>query len=690
MFPMWIDMSGLYKKAGLLLLLSLALLLGLPDLCTAAPASSGVDIAISSGFDGRCKLGGFNPVLVELYAGNGGCKGELQLKSGEIILKSPVELAAGAKKIIRFSIPLFRPDQRLEALFSSPGGSGSRAEHQPQILPEKTLFIGILGDSPGELDYLKDMDTSGLGGGGVEVVNLREKLDYSLEELENINFIFLEDFNTAALDQSGSRLLAEWVKLGNCLLAGAGDHRGKNLAGLLSGIHSPTFLGEGVVVPVEGGLAGKAPEAAMAVLVKQLTPHAAAKALRGGGLQQRAAGAARLSGAAEGELLPGKSSLYFSFSLLLLYLLVILAAILAGQKIKWAYAAAVSSFSLLFLGLSLYSGIFGPAAGGAAVRLHGDMAVTHALNCVYSGEGGEGSLKIPGASFAWALGSGWNSDALCSGVSYTGGEGRYIYTCSYGPGTTGDNALTLDGDGAVSGEIVNPLASAMESCFLLVGDTAIPVGSLEGRERFSVDYRLDHNLGGSGDYNYLDLLYRAAGLGDSRRQLLDYYFYNLEDDRPGGRLIGFSREKAAAEINGDVENMDLLVLNVFPVGFNSGEGLLNLPPEWIKPVVDCGPAAENEFRREYAPGTGGELKMHYILPAGLKPREISLTGPSPGEAGDVMAYNRKTGAWEKLPGTTLAGEKLLDCVSSGPLALKIAPGSSILIPQLAVKGSEER
>jgi hypothetical protein len=163
------------------------------------------------------------------------------------------------------------------------------------------------------------------------------------------------------------------------------------------------------------------------------------------------------------------------------------------------------------------------------VKVHGEMTVTHALNCVYPGNGIGGSLKIPGASFAWATGSGWKPDALSQSISYAGEEGRYIYTCSYESGTPGDNALNLGADGTVSGEIVNPLARDMENCFLLAGDTVIPVGRLEGRERFTVDYRLDHTLGGSGDYNYLNLLYRSAGLADSRRQLLDYYFL-----QPGG------------------------------------------------------------------------------------------------------------------------------------------------------------
>lgn len=651
----------------------------------AVRAASGVDIAIRSGFDGRCKLGGLNPVVVDVKAVSGGCRGILRLKAGERTYSTPVELAGGAGKAVRFSIPFFGADERIEATFAGEGAELARVEHTPVILPEKTLFFGVLSDSPASLSCLNDLDTFEPGGGKAVMVALDRQLPYSLEELENINFIVIEDFRTAELAGSKAGLLEDWVRLGNCLLVGAGEYAQKNLTGVLAGLREPLRLGDGVVVPVAGGIAGKTPEFLGTVIGKHVTPYALAKAVKGSGLRRRTAGAVKLGGAAGEAIRPEKNSLYFVFSLLLLYVAAVGAAALAGKRLKWAYGAVVVSFSLLFLGLSMFSGIFKAAAGGAGVRVHGSVNRTYLLTCVYPYRGNGVRIAVPGASFASAPGGG-EADALSRGVYCSGRTGHYVHSSSFEPGGAGEVVLAVSEDGVLSGEIVNPLPQAMENCFLIVGDTVIPVGKMGGREKFSVKYRLDHNLKGTGDYNYLELLYRAAGVQDNRRQLIDYYFYHVDDYQPGGRLIGFAREAAAAEIDGGSLSIRRTVMNVFPINIQPGGGRINLPPEIVRPVAGYGPAEEGEAGREYSGAPGGELKLYYVMPPGLEPAEIVFTGTAGAGEKNVFIFNRAGGRWEILGEEVLAGERLRDYLFDGPLILSLRGGARALIPQVAVKG----
>ncbi len=72
-----------------------------------------------------------------------------------------------------------------------------------------------------------------------------------------------------------------------------------------------------------------------------------------------------------------------------------------------------------------------------------------------------------------------------------------------------------------------------------------------------------------------------------------------------------------------------------------------------------------------------------------KPFEISFTGP-PGQAGEIVrVYSRSSKTWDDVKGGALAGEKLQDCVSGGPLVLKISGGGRAGVPQITVKGATE-
>jgi hypothetical protein len=665
----------------------------LPATVIKADASPGLDLTVVSGFDGKCKLGGLNPVVVIVEAKESGYSGLLKVKAGERTYSCRIELASGSRKEVRFTIPFFRANDRIEVVFESGGQVLADAVSTPEILPERTIFIGGVSDSPQNLYYLKEMDTSELGGGKVEIVSLGGDLNYSLAELENMNLIVIEDSRKVNFSERAAKLLQEWVKSGNCLLIVAGESPPAAFAGIIKDLSRPASLGDGIIVPVDGGVLAKSPQFVQGIILKHVTPYAVAKAVNGSGLPKQIKGAGNLNGVADNTLRPDKNTMHFILSFLVLYMFTALVAAFSVKRLKWVYAALVGASCLVFLVLSLTSGIFKPAAAGAAVRVHGTATRTYALTCIYPYGEDEVRVKSPGAFFTSALdGGGWESDPSSGEVKYSGKTGKYIYTSSLDLNGAEDSALVADSSGILSGELKNPLPDKLENCFIIFGDTVIPVGDLAGREKISLNYRLDYNLRGSGDYNYLAALCRAAGTQGLRRQMVDYYFYNVDDWQTGGRLIGFSSETGDLEINGNRQKTKYTVLNVFNIAVAEASQELFLPGETIRPVVDYGPGSagsEGTGKREYPGEEGREMKVYFVLPPGLKSFEISITG-TPGRAGEsVRVYSRNSKAWDEVKGGTLAGEKLQDCVSGGPLILKISGGGRTGIPQIAVKGATE-
>jgi len=429
------------------------------------------------------------------------------------------------------------------------------------------------------------------------------------------------------------------------------------------------------------------------LILKQITPYAVDKAVNGSSLSKQIKGAGNLNGAADNALSPNKSIVYFIFALLTLYAAAALAAALFVNRLKWLYAALVGISCLVFLGLSWSSGIFKPAAAGAAVKVHGAVTRTYALTSVYPYGQEEVRVKIPGAFFASALDDGgWEAGPSSEEVKFSGKTGQYIYSSSLETTGAGDAALSFDSSGILRGEIKNPLPDRLENCFVLWGDTVIPVGNLAGREKISLNYRPDYNLKGSGDYNYLAALYRASGIQGLRRQLIDYYFYNVDDWQSGGRLIGFSGETGDLEINGIRQKAKYTVLHVFNIAVAGGSQETYLPGETIRPVVDYGPGgagSEGAAKREYPGEDGKEMKVYFVLPPGLKPLGISFTAP-PGRAGGiVLVYNYSSKAWDDPGGGSPTGERIQDYVTGGPLLLKICGGARATLPQIEVKGVRE-
>lgn len=682
------------KKPGIriwwtwIICLGLCLTVFLP---AAGADSAPVEMTVQLGFDNKCRLGGINPVTVTLATANGPYSGWLRVTTGAAEYRCPVEIGAGARKELRFSLPFFKANQTVEAVFEQNGQVLAQAVQSPDVFSERTVMIGVLSDSPGQLGWLTDVDMKESGGGKTEVIDLGRSLKYSREELENFNFIVIEDFPTASLTKQESGLLEEWIQRGNCILVGAGDRSGKTLTGICDGLVEAQPLGEGMIIPVPAGLLNNDPQTIQGILTHYITPYALNKGIHGTGLAGRIKGITNYTGVADYALKPGTEFLYFMVSLLALYMISVVVSIFTAGRLPWLYAGLVVFFSILFLILPSHNGLNQPACAGAAVRVYGPPTHTYTLTCLHPFSAEGVSVADPAASFTWLLGdSAAVIDAFSGELTCNTQNTFYTYTQTTEMSSVESISLSVDDAGRISGRLTNPLPEQLEHCFVIFGDTSIPVGSLDGKESVAVDYRLNHNLQGSGDYNYLASLHSAAGMQDIRRQLIDYYFYNIDDLKPGGRLIGFSTVTKPVEVDGRSQPVRYSVMHVFAVDIPGRNQPIILPAETIRSIADRGTDGtgnENGVKRELPGKPGGEARIYYVMPPNLEPLDISVTGIlPPGGRNRITVYNRSREAWEDLDENRLIGERVQSLVDSGPLLLQVTGDYRSSLPQIAVRG----
>lgn len=657
------------------------------DLETFAETGNAV-ISAEIGFQGRCKIGEMNPIKVVLTGQDSEIKGQLLIRTHGKIYAHSVELAANTKKSFSFSIPWMQPNGSLEISIESDGKIIEKQNAKVEAFPRDTVFVGILTDRPESMNGLREIEALPFSEPKIQVIPLQMNMDYGPQEMESINFILVDNFYIAGMPQESQEKLKKWVKSGNTMLVGAGQYGYKTLTGILEGIDGVHRMGQGFVVVLPSDLEGQQGTYIKNLLEEWITPIGLSKLMESNIRQRQIQESRKLYETANQLMNPAYQDLLFWGALLLIYLLLIAIAIFVENKFKSLCAVIIFSFCVLFYGIALWGGIQRTKAVSAGVALYDGDRKEYRITNIYPYEHSPYTIHQTNAFSMDVLDrEGIFINPVQGEVRLSPKDQPHVFSFLQEDLERTNLTLGIDKEGMVKGNLKNPLAQKMDSCFLLLGNTMIPIGLLEGKENVEICYRLDHDLSNKGDYNYLADIYEKGGLKDEQRQLFDYYFYQIQDGRDLIKFFGFSKEEKEIWINGHRRATPQISLNVFDVSLEKNKDGVILPMGVVQPMT-AKKELQGNLRKELLLEEGKSTVFYYVLPKGIRINEIELTAKAEASYVELEVYNQQDRVWEVLKERILEEKEAAVYGKNGLLQLRIKGDGRIIIPQISVKGYE--
>lgn len=222
----------------------------------AGQENSAISMDVQYGYDNTAKGGRYIPVEVVLKSsGTERFFGQIQVLSMEsdydvYRYDYPVELEAGGETEISMDIPLGNSgDQLFVRLVDTDGELVLYRRIKLNINPDiPELFIGVLSDTPENLEYLNGI--------GVDYSALRTRT-FQLDEtnfpekeisLDQLDVILISNYRIRDLSPAQSQALIEWVRGGGTMILGTGarvdDTLGRFAPELLSESYDPPEVRE--------------------------------------------------------------------------------------------------------------------------------------------------------------------------------------------------------------------------------------------------------------------------------------------------------------------------------------------------------------------------------------------------------------------------------------------------------------
>lgn len=653
-----------------------------------------INISIEAGFDGKCKAGGINPIKIELSSNDSDFEGDLKLNIDDKVFIYPVSLYRNTKKEFLFSIPILKGNEIIEVSLQKNEKVIKSIEESLEVLPKGSIFIGILSDTPQNYYGISKIDNNLFKDYDIEVVNMDYELKYNLLELKNFNFLLIDNFNVENLSNESQQNLKKWTANGNIVLVGANKYSYKTLTGIFKDLKDIKKIGNGFSIPIKENMEGNT-EVIQNTIQKYITSFGVNKIITKNNLEKKVQNINNLYGAVDEILKPNANTVYLLLSCLTVYL-ILLGIFIHFDRKTWAFSITIISFSIILYGLSVCGGIQKCSTISTSMKIHNNGVNSYSLINIYPNKRDDIYLKFPENSLMDAINTqNYTIDPIEKKVNFikkhdleedTSEDEIYaLYKEEHEPYEKEDIKITIEKENIINGEIFNPLPDKMYDCFLMIGDTVISVGDLDGKERRDISYNIDNNLINLGDYNYLQTIYDKTELKDYQKDMFEYYFYNLDDFSYGPRLIGFSRGKEKISINNTDRNIKNVVCNVFDVKIDYTDKQIFMPCGIIKPIIEYGENEEVQERKEYIL-EDKELKIYYVMPKDIKVESISLyTKVDDGEI-SLEVFNQKENKWNILNYETFTKDDIPKYISKGFLEIRVQGNGRIIIPQISVKG----
>ncbi|MBF8982522.1 hypothetical protein IZY60_03120 [Lutibacter sp. B2] len=667
------------------LILFMTLLIPLEE----AYAFSNLDVSIEAGFDLKCKSGGINPVKVIVESKEKEVKGNVKINVDGRIYTHHVDLGPNAKKELLFSIPIFKENEDIIVEFENNGEVLESKTISPDILGEDTILAGILSDTPENIYYLEELKNYVPSNKNVEVINLDKDMKYSLKEIDNFNFIVVDNFNTENLLPESQKTIKSWISKGNSVLIGANKYDYKTLTGIFEGIKDTKQIGDGYIIPVKGDLENSDIEFIKNTIEKYITPTALSKVLQGNDLKGKIQDSKNLYPAVEHLLKSSYNSVFCLIAFLVIYFIFMGVAIYLGKN-KWLFTSVIMSLFVLFYVFALWGGFQKSKVVGADIKIYNNGITSYSLSTIYPYKQSQVSVHVKDALYIDDVNSDeYSINPIEQKINYTSvteDSPLSFYSEGFKDCKIQNMKVKLNED-VLSGEITNILTDKMYNCFLVVGDTVVNIGNLDGKEKIDINEKLNHNLRNLGDYNYLENIYKTTQMKEYQKQMFEYYFYHVKDYSYEAKLIGFSKEDSNIEINEKKQKSKKLSCNVFDVQIENDKEKTYMPAGMIKPIVDYGNNEKSEEKNEYILEEGKEITVYYSMPKNTKVENLKIYAKA--DSSDIYLEAFKNNRWVLLTSSELNEESLKSYISKGIFILRIKGNGRIIIPQIEIMAGDE-
>lgn len=634
------------------------------------------------GFDGKVRVGYLNPCKVSIETGNQKFNGKLKLDTGTREYYESVNIPENTEKIYSFSIPISQKDSEILITLEEDNKVIEKEIKATQKFQKHTMVIGVLSDEPQKLKYLNQMSLRNLPDTNFSIVDLGNFLDLSLDELEAIDYIVIENYDTEKLPEEFGENLENWIKKGHSIFIGAGNYGQKTLSGMFKDLNIEDFiqLGYGNVIVLNENLESL-PEGYMERQIEKYSTYLNYMSLNNSpNILDKINNSKNLFTLGELVLSPDYSFVCFLLSLIAVYF--ILMAIYTKREKGQVFGILILSFSTFFFILSFFICTGEKTIGEIEIDEYSQGRNSKFITYVNENQK-KTNIGLKG-DFLDNFGE--ENSMLCplSKENSLLGKGNYhIYGEKFEETDVNSIKINIGEDDILTGDIENPLPSTMENTFLLLGDTVINIGTLKGKEKVHIEYKLDFNLKDQGDFNYLNEIFNRSGLKDEQKQLFEYYSNNFNSPY-NCKLVGFSVGKDKIKIDDKNKKLKEYTMNVFDVAIE-GETFY-IPSGVLNPIAFYSGFIEDEIKRECTIEDGQELILLYPLPAEIDVSSIKMNMKVDSGSPELYVLNRIENSWEPLISKAFQDEYVDDYLNSGPLMLKVVGSSRISIPQIAVKG----
>lgn len=637
-------------------------------------------------FNGKVKVGCINPIEITVESLGKDLNGKLCLYIEDEKYEHNINISSNNIKSYTFSVPIKKTIKSIKISIMEMDKILAEKQIPIEICDNKTLFLGILSDNVNNYNLLKNININPIDIKNVEIIDLKNK-NLSLEYMQNLNLIVIDDFNSQGLTNEQQENLDKWLNVGGIVFIGKYKYGYKNLSGVFEKINETIAVGKGAIVPIGFDLTDKKNILQFnKVIMKNMNKDFLYKLTQNINFKDEGIKSEKLKNSANNMLKININIIYFLISVLFIYIIIFLILIFSKRSKAYLWGATILGFSLIVFVVYFIADIGKEKITSASLnRYSGHICTTNSLLNVYPYKK-DLSISLKDSLVMCQQGTGkYSLNPIEKKITYNPTlETNYLYNISMNNMEKKiENKLVLDKN-QIKGDIVNQLPYKLKDCFLIVGDTVVKIGDLDSKEKIKLEYTLDHNLKDNGDYEYLNNIEKMIS-DKYGKEFLKYYF-NLNDiDELNCKLIGFSKTKLNADVNGKMRKLNDMDMEVLPVNIEFSKNEINISHGIVQPIVEKQFGDKEGNIREYTFKKDEYIKMYYLIPKNINAKKINLSNTFGEGKFSIQIFNYSLNKWENL--NSLVISNLQHINENKLLCLRIKGEGRLIIPELSLQGT---